>query len=151
VMALLLAEYAGEAVDLLRVLKMVLLHDIVEIDAGDTFVYDVEAVATRREREERAAERIFGLLPPDQRDEFRAIWEEFEAQETAEARFAGALDRLQPLLHNYHTQGGAWREHGIASDRVRARNQPIAAGSPTLWEFALSLIDEAVRRGYLPE
>src|SRR5262249_50705513 len=106
VMALLLAEYAGEAVDLLRVLKMVLIHDLVEIDAGDTFVYDVEALATRREREERAADRIFGLLPADVEEEFRALWEEFEAQATPEARFAAALDRLQPLLHNYHTGGG---------------------------------------------
>jgi len=151
VMAILLAEYADGDVDLLRVLKMVLIHDLVEIDAGDTFVYDTEALATRCEREERAADRIFGLLPPDLGSDVRAIWEEFEEQATPEARFAAALDRLQPLLHNYQTEGGAWRRHGITSDRVRERNQHIAAGSPTLWEFARSLIDEAVRRGYMPE
>jgi putative hydrolase of HD superfamily len=149
-MALLLAEYAkDEGLDLFRVVKMVLLHDIVEIDAGDAFIYDVAAQAAKREREQRAAERIFGLLPEDLGAELRALWEEFEARETPEARFAYALDRFQPLLHNYRTEGAMWRRHGITRDQVVAVNQRIADGAPALWEYAKRLIDDAVVKGYL--
>jgi putative hydrolase of HD superfamily len=150
VMAVLLAEYAAEpALDLLRVVKMVLVHDLVEIDAGDTFVYDDTASANKREREQKAAERVFRILPPDQADEVRRLWEEFEVRRTPEARFAAALDRLQPILHNYHTQGKAWREHGITSERVIARNRHMAQGAPRLWQYAESLIRDAVESGYL--
>ena len=152
VMAVLLAEYAAEPeLDLGRVVKMVLVHDLVEIDAGDTFAYDEVAARDKPEREQRAADRIFHLLPPDQAQEVRRLWDEFEARHTPEARYAAALDRLQPILHNIHTQGRAWREHGVTSDRVLARNRHMADGAPQLWQFAEGLIRDAVRKGHLPE
>lgn len=149
VMAILLLEHADAAVDLLRVLKMVLVHDIVEIDAGDTYIYDTSGLEDKAQREHRAAGRLFGLLPADQMHELRALWEEFEAGNTPEARFAAALDRLMPLMHNYYTEGKSWREHGITSDRVLDRNGRIRAGSAALWAVAHSLIDDAVAQGYL--
>ena len=150
VMAILLAEYAAEpGIDLLRVLKMILIHDVVEIDAGDTFIYDTAGQADKAEREQKAADRIYGLLPEDLGAELRSLWDEFEAQATPEARFAAALDRFQPLLHNVETGGGAWRRHGITSDRVIARNRCIGEGAPALWEYALSRIEEAVEKGHL--
>ena len=119
--AMLFLEYADDPqVDLLRVIKMLLVHDLVEIDAGDTYAYDEKACLDQPEREQKAAERIFGLLPPDQSAEFRGLWEEFEARQTPEARYAAALDRFQPLLHNYRTGGRAWLDHAVTSDRVRA-------------------------------
>jgi putative hydrolase of HD superfamily len=130
---------------------MALLHDLVEIDAGDTFVYDDIAAADKEEREQKAAERIFGMLPADQAREFREIWEEFEARRGPEARFAAALDRLQPILHNFHTQGEAWQQHGITSQQVIERNRHMAEGAPELWEYARRLISEAVAKGYLAE
>jgi len=149
-MAVLLAEHAaGGGLDVGRVVKMVLVHDLVEIDAGDTFCYDAEGNRTKAIREQAAADRIFGLLPADQGAEVRGLWEEFEARRTPEARFAAALDRLQPLMHNYFTQGRAWREHGIAADEVIARNRHIADGSPELWAFAEWMIRDAVRQGWL--
>ncbi len=149
-MAFLLPEYAAdENLDVTRVLKMVVVHDLVEIDAGDTYAYDSKGRETQAERELRAADRIFSLLPPDQASEFRALWEEFEARETAEARYAGALDRLQPLMHNYFTEGRAWREHGITADQVVVRCHPIVDGAPRLWQYAEQLIADAVARGYL--
>jgi putative hydrolase of HD superfamily len=149
IMAILLSGYAVQDVDLFRVLKMVLVHDLVEIDAGDTFCYNEITVQDQAECEQRAANRIFGLLPTDQAGELRAVWEEFEARRTPEACFAAALDRLQPLLHNYWTQGGTWKQHGITQDKVMTRNQVIASGSPTLWEFAESLVQDAVDQGFL--
>lgn len=149
VMAAVLAEYADEPVDLGRVLKMLLIHDLVEIDAGDTFVYDELGQAGRLEREKRAADRIFGLLPEDQGAEFRALWEEFEAGKTPEARFALALDRLHPMLLNYCTQGGTWRRYGVTKEQVLAKNRRIEEGSTALWRLAEQLIDEAVARGFL--
>lgn len=149
-MAVTLAEHASTAgLDLTRVVQMLLVHDLVEIDAGDTFGYDTAGHADKREREVRAAERIFGLLPADQAAEFRALWEEFEAVATPEARFALALDRLQAVMLNAAAAGGSWREHGITYDRVVARNRVIADGSPALWQYALGLLDEAVARGHL--
>ena len=145
VMALLLAENAAEEnLNLLRVLQMLLVHDIVEIDAGDTFCYDEEGRKNQQEREEAAAERIFGLLPEDQAEEVRSIWEEFEARNTPEARFAAALDRLQPLLQNATTDGLQWRVHGVTRDRVIERNRIMKQGAPALWQRARSLIDQAV-------
>jgi len=147
--AILLAEHANEPVDITRVLKMVLVHDIVEIDAGDTYFYDEAAEVDKSTREQRAADRLFGILPADQGEELRALWEEFELGETPEARFALALDRFMPQLHNYYTEGRSWNEHGITADRVLERNASIANGSGKLWDCARSLLDDAVERGFL--
>jgi len=145
-----LAEHANRpGMDILRVLKMVILHDLVEIDAGDTFAYDTAGMAGQHEREARAADRIFGLLPEDQAVEFRALWDEFEERTTLEARFAAAVDRFQPMLLNVRTQGHAWKKHGVTQPRVIARNQHVADGSVALWEYAARMIQEAVDRGDL--
>ncbi len=151
VMALVLAEHANAKVNTLRVLKMLLVHDIVEIDSGDTYIYDAAGNDTKAERENAAARRIFGLLPEDQQAELTQLWQEFEARETPEARFAAALDRLMPLLHNYHTEGRSWREHGISEAQVMRLNSHMADGSQTLWEYAEALIKEATAKGYLRE
>jgi putative hydrolase of HD superfamily len=150
VMAVLLSEYAAEEdVDLLRVVKMVLVHDLVEIDAGDVLVYDRGKDPEWQAREREAAQRIFRMLPADQAEEVRGLWEEFEGRATPEARFAAALDRFQPMLHNYLTQGKAWQQHGVTSDQVIAHNRHMAEGAPRLWEYAYNLIRDAVERGYL--
>jgi putative hydrolase of HD superfamily len=149
-MAILLAEHANQPVDVARVIKMVLVHDIVEIDAGDTYFYDTAAALDKSEREHAAASRIFGLLPLDQGKELRELWEEFEAGQTADARFALALDRFMPQLHNYHTKGRSWAEHGITADRVLERNESMAEGSTRLWECAQVLLNDAVEKGFLP-
>jgi len=150
VMAILLAEYAPyEHLDLFRVLKMLLLHDIVEIDAGDTYLYDEQAGQSKAQREQEAADRLFQLLPVDQAAAFRTLWEEFEQRATPEAKFAASLDRFQPLLHNYLTEGKAWKKHGVTSDRVIQRCQHIQDGAPTLWAYAETLIQQAVAQGFL--
>ncbi|MBW2613906.1 MAG: HD domain-containing protein [Deltaproteobacteria bacterium] len=149
-MSVLLSEYAQEkGIDLLHVVTMLLVHDLVEIDAGDTFCYDQKGNADKLERETKAADRIFNILPEDQAASFRSLWDEFEAGKTAEARFAAAMDRLQPLLHNYNTEGGTWKEHRILKDQVIIRNNAIEKGSSTLWAFAAQLIDDAVDKGFL--
>jgi len=148
-LAMLLAEYAQQPVDLLRTMKMLLIHDIIEIDAGDTYCYDEAGVVDQSSREHAAAERLFGLLPQDQMIELRELWGEFEERSTAEAKFAVTIDRLMPLLHNYHTEGRSWREHDIRSDQVSARNEAMKDGSLELWKFAMSLIDDAVDLEYL--
>jgi putative hydrolases of HD superfamily len=147
--AMLLAEYADEALDLCRVLKMLLVHDIIEIDAGDTYCYDEQGALDKQEREERAAERIFGLLPADQAAEIHALWTEFETGATPEARFANAVDRLMPLLHNYYTQGRSWQDHGVTSDRVLERNARVGEASETLGALVRTIVQDAVSRGYL--
>lgn len=145
-----LAEHSNEPIDILRVIRMLLIHDVVEIDAGDTFAYDTTRLVDQHEREARAAERIFGLLPEDQAREFRALWDEFEAKETPEARFATTIDRLQAMLLNCATEGAGWRRHGITHAQVTARNEaPVAAGSRALWAHISSVIDESVRNGHL--
>ncbi len=145
-----LAEHANwPQLDVLRVLKMLILHDLVEIDAGDTFAYDAAAMANQHEREAVAADRVFGLLPPDQGREFRALWDEFEARQTPEAKFAAAVDRFQPMLLNCHTEGAAWRRHGVTRDRVIARNSYIAEGSTALWDYARHMIEDTVAAGHL--
>ena len=149
VMAVLLAEHANEPVDVARVVRMLLIHNVVEVDAGDTYVYDTAGAEAKAEREVRAADRVFGMPPEDQGRELRALWEEFEEGRTAEARFAAALDRLMPVLHNVHTEGRSWREHGITADRVIARNARMSEGSEALWEYARSLIEAAVAKGHL--
>ncbi|MFI5381837.1 MAG: HD domain-containing protein [Tepidisphaerales bacterium] len=149
-MAVTLAEHSNhQPLDLLRLLKIALIHDLVEIDAGDTFAYDTKHMTDQHEREAKAATRIFGLLPPDQAAEFRALWDEFEAQQTPEARFAAACDRFNPMLLNCRTEGHAWRKHGITQDRVLARNANVAKGSTALWAYAVKMIDEAVAKGHL--
>ncbi len=150
-MAILLAEHAVEPIDLKRVLEMVLIHDLVEIDAGDTFCYDADANRDKEERERRAAERIFGLLPESQRAAFHELWEEFEARETADARFANALDRMQPMLANLATEGHSWRENGIVRSQVLQRNAPMAEGSEVLWAYMKERLDQAVADGLLAD
>lgn len=148
-MAIVLAEYAPAEVELLRVIKMVLLHDIVEIDAGDTFCYDIAGNQDKAERELLAAQRIFGLLPVEQGMELRALWDEFEAQETASAKWARALDCLQPILHNQQTKGHTWQLHGVTSDRVLMRLRAVEIGAPALWPFVQQVIEDCVNAGYL--
>jgi len=149
VMASLLSEYATEKVDVSRVMKMVLIHDLVEIDAGDTYCYDEKGYLDKAEREQKAAERIFNLLPRDQAEELKRLWEEFEESTTPEARFAGALDVLQPLIHNYRTGGKSWQKHSITSGQVRKRKDKIRDGSQILWEYAEEMIKDAIEKGYL--
>lgn len=150
--ALVLAEWANEPVDLGRVLALCLVHDLVEIDAGDTFAYDEVANRTKAERERQAADRIFGLLPADQATALRALWDEYEAAETAESRFANAVDRLQPVLLNHDAgAAGPWRQHAVTVDRVVERNAPIDLGASALWEAARERIADAVRRGHLDD
>ena len=145
-----LAEHANQPpLDVLRVLKMVIVHDLVEIDAGDTFAYDTAAMAGQHEREALAADRIFGLLPADQAQEFRALWDEFEEKQTPEAKFATAVDRFQPMLLNCLTQGAAWNRHGVTHDRVVARNRHIADGCTELWTYAEQMLNEVVAAGHL--
>jgi putative hydrolase of HD superfamily len=150
-MAIVLAEYAPAPVDLLHVIKLLLLHDLVEIDAGDTFCYDEHGNQSKADRETRAADRLFRLLPPDQAIEFRALWDEFEAQETPAAQFAAALDRLQPILNNQQTGGHTWQLHNVTSDRVLQRMAPIQAGAPELWSVVQQVIDDCIVAGYLKE
>lgn len=152
VMAMVLAEYANQPeIDRFKVIKMLLIHDLVEIDAGDTFAYDKDAKTDKPEREKTAADRIFNLLPPDQAADFRALWDEFEARSTPEACFAAALDRLQPLIHNLYTRGKSWKEHGVRRDQVVSLNRHMAEGASDLWDFAAGWIEKAVSQGDLPE
>lgn len=149
-MVLVLGEHANEShLDLLKVLKLVLIHDLVEIDAGDTYAYDDQARATKKEREQAAAGRLFSILPEDQGSELQALWLEYEQQESPESRFASSLDKLQPLLFNYTNGGELWRANHITSDQVTNRNQRIATGSELLWEYAQTLIADSVQQGLL--
>ncbi|MEM7479711.1 MAG: HD domain-containing protein [Acidobacteriota bacterium] len=149
-MAFLLTEHAvSEELSVQRVMEMLLVHDLVEIDAGDTFCYDREAHRDKEEREQRAADRLFGLLPADQGERFRALWDEFEAGETLEARYAAALDRLQPVLLNLHSEGSSWRRHGIRRHQVWERNRPIGDGAPEIWSYIEEQLDLAVEAGRL--
>lgn len=149
-MAVILLEHANDPeLDLLKVMKMHMIHDIVEIDAGDTFVYDAKGQESKRAREEEAAERIFGLLPQDQKNECLALWNEFEERATSEAKYAAALDRLQPLLFNFYNEGATWKEHGITSEQVFSHNQHISEGSERLWHIAKGVIEESIKNGYL--
>lgn len=148
-MAAVLAEYAEPPVDASRVIRMLLVHDLVEIDAGDTFAYDSGANADREAREHRAADRIFGLLPPAQGMELRALWEEFEEGRTPESRAAVALDRLQPLLLNHATSGGSWRAHGVRRAQVLRRMEPIRIALPALWPTVESIVAENCARGHI--
>lgn len=146
-MAYLLQEHAEEPVDVPRVMLMVLIHDLVEIDAGDTYAYDSEGVKTKREREVRAAERIFGLLPEDQGRYFRELWDEFEAYESADAKYAHLLDNFQPLLLNDASGGRSWSEHDVKKSQIYKRNEKVAETSETVWECMQEIVQKHIDAG----
>ncbi|WP_054956434.1 HD domain-containing protein [Paenibacillus dakarensis] len=149
-MAAVLEEHAGEErPDLLRVLRMLLIHDLVEIDAGDTFAYDVKGYLDKFDREQIAAKRIFQILPEDQGRGMMELWLEFEEESSNEAKFAAAMDRLQPILHNYATEGKSWREHNVTSTQVLSRIDSLSSSVPAIAEWAKELIGDAVKKGYL--
>jgi putative hydrolase of HD superfamily len=149
-MAILLSEYSNEKrIDLLKVIKMLLIHDLVEIDAGDTFLYDTLGNSTKAKREKDAAARIFGLLPEDQALEMHSLWEEYEARESPEARFAFAMDAIQPLILGYHNKGWSWKKHGVVKSQIVDKKEPLKIGSKDLWEYAQTLIKRAVDDGFL--
>jgi len=148
-MTIVLAEYSDKPIDVLKVLKMVLIHDIVEIDAGDTFIYDSTKSHTNTDEELIAAKRIFGLLPPEQAEEFIAIWEEFEESMTDEAKFAKSMDRFEPLLQNTSNNGGTWTEFNVPYQKVYDKKKAIKHGSTAIWNYAENLINESVVRGIL--
>lgn len=150
-MAVLLKEYAASEVDLLKVMTMVLVHDIVEIDAGDTYAYDVEGNKTKAQREKKAAERIFGLLPEEQGVYLKELWEEFEAYETPEAKFAHSLDNYQPLLLNDVTNGRSWREHEVCRSQVMKRNSRTGEGSQRIMEEVTAIVNHHVEKGNLKD
>ncbi len=153
IMTLLLSEYANEPIDVMKTVTMLLIHDLVEIDAGDTYAYDEAGKATQRERELRAADRVFALLPGDQGAKLRALWEEFEAGETPEARFAAAMDRVQPMMLNAATDGRMWKKNGVQLSQVMARHEKTRKGSEALWAYANahfiqpSVDSSAIRKG----
>lgn len=146
-MCVLLKEYANEEIDVLKVMTMVLIHDIVEIDAGDTYAYDAKGATTKTERELKAAERIFNILPKDQADYFRQLWDEFEECITPESKFAATLDRFQPMLLNDAGEGISWRYHHVKKSQVLKRNEKIPEGSQTIWEYMKKVIDKNVNNG----
>jgi putative hydrolase of HD superfamily len=148
-LAVLLADTAPPGVDSTRVLQMLLVHDLVEVDAGDTFAYDADANLGREAREQAAARRLFGILPAEQACELAGLWEEFEAGESADARFAAALDRFQPLLLNFHGGGGSWLEHGVTRAQVLRRMDPIREGAPALWPVVLDVVERSCRAGWI--
>ena len=148
-MAIVLADHSNKTIDLLKVLKMVLIHDIVEIDAGDTFAYDTIKNHANTDEELIAAKRIFGLLPEEQAEELIAIWEEFEEGETDEAKFAKSMDRFEPLLQDATNDGGTWMEYNVPYQNVYDMNKVIKNGSTTIWNYAKNLIDESVEKGFL--
>ncbi len=147
-MAITFADYANENVDLLRVIKMVLIHDIVEIDAGDYIVYTNKG-NEKKQKEVEGANRIFNILPKELAAELLELWFEFEKNETADANFANAIDRLEPIMQNYYSKGEAWIKHNIKADQIRKVNKKIEKGSKKLWEYTLSLVDETVEKGYI--
>jgi len=145
-----LSEYARDAdIDFFRVMKILLVHDLIEIDAGDTYCHDEEGKKDQAIKERLAADRIFNILPSDQAKAFRDLWDEFEERKTPESRFANALDRVQPFLHNYFTSGKTWLENKIRSEQVISRMQPLDDGAPLLWRYVKSLIDDAVKKEIL--
>jgi len=148
-MAILLAEYAAVPVDVTRVLKMLLVHDVVEIDAGDTFAYDTVNIETQHAREQQAADRLFGTLPSEQGTELRALWNEFEERTTPESQYANALDRLQPLMQNFYSGGASWKKHQVTHEQVMKRMEAVKIGMPEVWPFVLKLLDEAAKAGFV--
>ena len=148
VTAMILAEYGDKEVDLFRVLKMALVHDLVEVYAGDTFAYDVKGNEDKEEREQAAADQIFGLLPEEQGQELRSLWEEFDAMETRDALYAACIDRLQPFINNYFTQGHTWRRGNVKPEQVYKRMEPVKYGAPELWKFVEFVIEDSMKKGY---
>ena len=151
IMAMVLSEYADEDIDTSKVIKMVLVHDLVEIYAGDTFCYDEVGNSDKKERELKAADKIFGMLPVEKGNCLRKLWEEFENMETKESLFANSMDRIEPFLINYYTEGGTWKEHCISKEQVYKRSEPIKYTSNKLWEFTKELIEDAFNKGYIPK
>lgn len=149
VMTWLLAEYSNEKIDVAKTMLMTLIHDLVEVYAGDTYAYDLKGRATQEQREKEAAEKLFGILPEDQGLKLRAIWEEFEEYESAEAKFAHTMDNFQPMLLNDSNGGGDWIEHDVARSQVEKRNEKTAAGSEEIWRYMKSIIDRNVEKGSL--
>ena len=150
-MAVILKEYADETVDLLKVMTMVLLHDLVEIDAGDTYAYDSQGAATKREREVKAADRIFGILPEDQKQYFRSLWDEFEEYETEDAKYAHLLDNLQPILQNDASKGRSWKEHGVKKSQIYKRNERVKGISEDVWNLVQTIIEKNVKIGKIED
>jgi putative hydrolases of HD superfamily len=148
-LAMVLSEYSRTHIEVARVIEMLMVHDIVEIDTGDIGIYDMPGSPEKGNREQKAAARIFSLLPPDQYQDLMELWKEFEAGTTAEAKFARALNQIIPLIHNYNTQGKRWKEYGITYDQVYSVTRVINESSARLWEYALSLINDSVAKGYL--
>lgn len=147
--AMILAEYSNRELDTFKVLRMLLIHDLVEIDAGDTFCYDTAGYETKAAREQAAATRLFGLLPEDQAKDLRGLWEEFEEGKSVEARFAAAMDRFMPVLHNLRNEGRGWKENCVAPEQVLARNGVIAEGSTQLWDWIKGELERAFEEGLL--
>lgn len=147
VMAMILSEYADEDIDTYKVIKMLLIHDLVELFAGDTFCYDVEANKDKEERELAAADKIYGMLDKDKGEELRGLWDEFEEMETPEALFAASMDRLQPVLNNYYNNGGTWRKFKVSKSDIYKRVGPIKDSSKKLWDFTKDLIEDAYEKG----
>ena len=147
--AFLLKEYATEEVDVFKVIIMVLIHDLVEIDAGDTYAYDTEGAKTKRARELAAADRIFGMLPEDQGGYFRELWDEFEAYESADAKYAHLLDNFQPLLLNHESNGKSWSEHQVKKSQIYKRNERIAETSPEVWDCIKQIVEEHIKLGHV--
>ena len=146
-MAVFLSEYAKEPVDVLQVIKMVLIHDLVEIDAGDTYLYDEAGNGTKAAREQKAAERIFNILPGDQAEELFQLWQEFEDRKTPESKFANTLDRIQPVLLNDATEGRAWREHDVCIDQIMSKNEYTSQGSDVLWAYIHEVFEKNIENG----
>ena len=149
VMTWLLSEYSNNEIDVAKTMLMTLIHDLVEVYAGDTYAYDLKGKETQEKREKEAAEKLFGILPEDQGKKLRAIWEEFEEYETSEARFAHTMDNFQPMLLNDSNGGGDWLEHGVARRQVEKRNEKTATGSEEIWEYMKSVIEKNVKKGNL--
>lgn len=149
-MAILFSEYSTDKnIDILKVVKMVLIHDLVEIDAGDTFCYDEKGYEDKEEREKKAAQKLFSLLPSDQAKEILELWNEFEQLNTPESRFAAGIDRFQPLILNYNTSGHTWQKPGITSAKVLKRNELLEENAPLLWEYAKAMIEDCIQKGFL--
>lgn len=149
IMAVILEEYSNEKIDILKVIKMLLCHDLVEIYAGDTFCYDVKGNEDKRERELKAANRIYGMLDRDKGQELRDLWDEFEAMETPEALFAASMDRIQPMLSNYHNGGGTWKKYNVEKENIYKRMSPVEKSSDDLWEYMQHIVEDAEKTGLI--
>lgn len=149
VMAMVLNEYSNAPIDVCKVIKMLLTHDLVEIYAGDTFCYDAEGNKSKKERELEAADRLYGMLDEDKGQELRSLWDEFEEMKTNEAIFAAAMDRMQPLFSNYYSGGGTWVKFNVSKEQVYKRIAPIEKASAELWEFTTNMIEDAIKKGYI--